>query len=1060
MTAISTIASVNSMILASAGTGKTFELSNRYIRLLLDGAHPKSILATTFTRKAAGEILDRIVQRLASAASSPTIASLTALELKTPDTTQETFGEILQSLLRNLNSLQVETLDAYFFKIAQAFSLDMGMNPGWQIADNAEISELSDRAIRQSLTQRATVSIVHDLAKGEAKRGISSMIRETVSNLYECFRESSDSLRLQAWAALQPMPLLPDEEVERLYQTIRHLDYDGSKTFRDKIELDLTKIEKRDWDALLRSGPFSKVAEGATTFSRKEIPTELLTLMLPLSRHAVALNINLLVKQTQGAFEFLKTFHKEFHSLKLDHGVLEFDDVAYYASLLFSKYRFGRLAWRMDQSIDHLLLDEFQDTSIQQWQVLRPLADRVCQAGDERSFFCVGDVKQAIYGWRGGVAEIFDEVRDQYGSALNDVESRSKSYRSSPVVIGTVNQIFENLGNSKVLKDQRDMFLSWSKGFRKHDTAKGDLPGCATFELTTDDAEHFAQVAQRIKKIVEDFPDKTIGVLTRTNTDVAELIFELGAIGVNASEEGGNPLTDSAGVNILLSALRLLDHPDDPISRFHVLHSPLADRFSLTTGNFQDQNHPIRHKTQQMRYDLLADGYGDLLAGWAALLEPLCTEREWFRIGQLIEKGYSLSTADHLRTSQVVRWIETEKVADPSSAQVNVMTIHKSKGLEFDIVVLPALEFDRGKQPQYIVGREAPTKPIDLICRYMDQLKRGWLPEQFQKAFDQQLERQIHEFLCMLYVAVTRARYALHMIAAPSSHSEKKDAAGLIMAALEIDHHPKKNPRPGQVLWRNVSETWTSGWIPPESPDRPEEAAETVSDSSERRAVEKNFGPVSFAVSTSNRNQPWESPSSREGGNTVQLGRLLQLEDNGDARLAGSLIHACFEQVHWLDDGAPTEAVLKDALRQIDGSEVASIKKAMAEFRKMLKRPNTRKLMQKDQFGSDLFNSYEDYTVQNERPFAVRVNDGILQGFIDRLVLLWRDGRVVAADIVDFKTDAIPVNDYAALQKRVGVYKPQIRSYQQAVAAIFGLSPAEVSARLMFVAIDQQVPID
>ena len=1038
------IAVVNSMILASAGTGKTFELSNRYIRLLLDGAHPKSILATTFTRKAAGEILDRIVSRLAKAAADPMIAKATASELAAPETTQEQFGEVLNSLVRNLNNLQVETLDAFFYKIAQAFSLDMGLAPGWEIADDSESRGLKNRAIRNSLTRRTTVNIVHDLAKGEAKRGISNMIRGTVSELYEIFRESHDTGRLHAWSALQEMPLLADAEIEKLHQQLRHLEIDGTAAFKSKVEDDLVRIENREWNTLLTKGICSKVAEGLTVFNRKELPPEFLALMLPIAKHAVALNINLLVKQTQGAFEFLKSYHTEFHSLKTDNGVLEFNDVAYYASLLFSRYNFARLAWRLDQNIDHLLLDEFQDTSIQQWQVLKPLAERVCQKGEQRSFFCVGDVKQAIYGWRGGVAEIFDEVRNQFADSLDHEPTRSKSYRSSPVIIDTVNLIFENIASSKVLKDQKPMFQSWLDRFKEHETARTNLAGCVTFETTHNDKTHTAEVAARIKQVAEEFPNRTIGVLTRTNADVAKLIFELGLAGVAASEEGGNPLTDSAAVNILISALRLLDHPDDAISRFHVMHSPLADAFQLTPENFKKANHPLRQLTQEMRLKLIGNGYGDLLAEWAKLLAPKCTAREWFRVGQLIEKGYSVSTVDHLRTSDIVRWIENEKVADPSSAQVNVMTLHKSKGLEFDIVFLPELDFDRGGEPTYIVGRESATKPIDFVCRYMDKTRRGWLPIEFQGAFDNQREKDIHEFLCMIYVAITRAKHALHMIATHNSHAGKKSAAGLIMSSLGIDHHPKNNPKPGQILWSATKGEWG-----PDKTKRPDKSAKT----------KNHLGAIRFAPSTTNRNLPWESPSSREGGNMVRLGRLLQLEDNRDARLAGSLIHCCFEQIDWLEDGPPHDALLQDKLRNIDGATQPDIKSAISSFRKMLKRPNTSNLLQREQFGSDLFNSYDDYEVQNERAFTVRVDDAILNGFIDRLVLLKRGGKIVAADVVDFKTDALPANDQTALRQRVDVYKPQIRGYRDAVAAIFGLPIEDVSARLMFVAIDQQVPI-
>ncbi len=1039
------LACTNVMILASAGTGKTFELSSRYLRLLLEGAHPRSILATTFTRKAAGEILDRIVTRLAAAACDPQTAQATAQELGMPGISQQRFGEIMETLVRNLNNLQVETLDAFFFKIARAFSLDIGMPPGWQMAEDSDVAEIRNRAIRRSLNSRAIVSIVHDLAKGEAKRGISQMLRDTVGDLYEIYRETADQDRQQAWSRLHSLPLMSEPEIEATLSELVALDFKASPSLQKKLEQDFEKIAHRQWNDLLQSGPFSKVADGQTTFSRAPLDPRLLQLLTPLAQHAVATQIELLVKQTQGAQQFLKEFHKQFELLKVEHGIMEFDDVAYLAARLFAHYPFDSLNWRLDQDIDHLLLDEFQDTSVQQWKVLLPLALRVCQPGNEKSFFCVGDVKQAIYGWRGGVAEIFDEVRDEFAASLNDVESRSVSYRSSPAIIDTVNQVFGSISNSAALKDQQGMFQTWQEQFQTHATHRQLLPGLATFEISLQDDEHFPYVAQRIRDISNAHPKRTLGVLLRTNADVARLIFELSRIGVHASEEGGNPLTDSVGVNLLLSALRLLDHPDDPISRFHLLHSPLANLFGLNLDNFQLEKHPIRQLTQEMRYQLLALGYGELLKGWADLLEPLCTNREWFRIGQLIEKAFSISTADHLRTAELVRWIESQKVADPSSARINVMTIHKSKGLEFDIVVLPELEFERGRDPTYIVGRESPTRPIDLVCRYMDQLKRGWLPAEFQQAFDTQTQRSIHELLCTIYVAMTRSKHALHMIARPSSHAGKKNAAGLIMAALRISHHPKTSAQLGQIVWQQTHLDWQA-----ETGAGPEDATPPAT----------HIGSIPFAASQTGRNMPWESPSSREGGATLQLGRLIRQEDNRDARLFGSLIHACFEQVHWLEAGQPDELQLRARLQKVEGADSRTIGRAIAAFRKMLKRPVTAAVLQKAQFSNDLFQSFDDFLVENERPFAVRLDGGMLSGYIDRLVLLGRDGRIVAADIVDFKTDDMTPGDHEALQKRVDVYRPQIQSYRDAVAEIYDLGKEAVSARLMFVAIDQAIPVD
>ncbi len=1035
----------HSIIRASAGTGKTFELSSRYIKLLLNDVQPKSILATTFTRKAAGEILDRIVLRLAKAAENDENARTMAQELELPDTSREQFGEVLQSLARNLNNLQVETLDAFFFKIARAFSLDISMPPGWEIADTAEMESIRDRAIRHSLTRSNIVTIMHDLAKGEAKRGIHSMIQMTVKDLYAIYRETADTDRLQAWSKLKAFKLLTEDELEFLCQQIENLDYEAKDAFREKIATDLSNVREQNWAKLISSGPSGKLASGETVFNRFTIPPELQKLMLPIVKHASAMAINVLVRQTQGAYQFLQKFHEEFKSLKTHEGNLEFNDVAYLTSILFSRYSFERLAWRMDQKIDHLLLDEFQDTSIQQWRVLRPLAQRVCQPDTGRTFFCVGDVKQAIYGWRGGVAEIFDEVQSEFSEQIESASNRSKSWRSSPAVIDTVNQIFLQIDNSSALKEQKKMFQSWQSGFQPHTTQRTELPGRVTFETTIEKDDHHAEVAARIQKITAEFPTKSMGVLVRTNKEVAKLIFALSSLGIHASEEGGNPLTDSAGVNLILSGLKLMDHPDDTIARFHILSSPLAKTFGLSESNFQAKDLPLRRIVQEMRMKLIGSGYGDLLSEWANTLEPHCTSREWFRVGQLIEKSYAFSAADHLRTSDLIQWVKTQKVADPTSALINVMTFHKSKGLEFDIVILPDLDFDRGMEPRYVVGRQSPTEPIDLVCRYMNKSTRGQLPSEFNKAFDDQLQGSIHEMLCTMYVALTRAKHAMHMIVQPDQHAKRKTAAGLIMAALQIDHEPKKNPRPGEILWETQSGEWEP--LPtPELSETPESPAKTIHN-------------IRFAPSSTHRNLPWESPSGREGESTFSLGKMLQREDNQDARIYGSLIHKCFEQVDWLEDGIPDDPFFKQQLLLVDGATTSQVEMALKRFHQILKKPDTSKLLSRQQYAADLFQSYDQLVVENERPFEVRLGQNIMNGFVDRLVLLIRDEKVIGADIVDFKTDSISLDVPEDLQNRVNVYKPQIQSYRDAVAAIFGLSVDDISARLMFVAIDRQVPI-
>jgi ATP-dependent exoDNAse (exonuclease V) beta subunit len=184
----------NEVIRASAGTGKTFELSNRYLRLLASGVDCSSILATTFTRKGAGEILDRIMQRLSAAALDESAAAELSDQLRWKLTSNRA-ADILHKLLQSLHRLEVGTLDGFFNRFAKAFSLELGLPATWEIVENQVIQGLQDRAIERILHEDHVVDLFHLMSHGEAKRRIATELRDIVKNLYEIFTEAT----AEAW---------------------------------------------------------------------------------------------------------------------------------------------------------------------------------------------------------------------------------------------------------------------------------------------------------------------------------------------------------------------------------------------------------------------------------------------------------------------------------------------------------------------------------------------------------------------------------------------------------------------------------------------------------------------------------------------------------------------------------------------------------------------------------------------------------------------------------------------------------------------------------------------
>ena len=207
------------------------------------------------------------------------------------------------------------------------------------------------------------------------------------------------------------------------------------------------------------------------------------------------------------------------------------------------------------------------------------------------------------------------------------------------------------------------------------------------------------------------------------------------------------------------------------------------------------------------------------------------------------------------------------------------------------------------------------------------------------------------------------------------------------------------------------------------------------------------------------RGLDYRTPSGLEGSGKVDLRRRLRLESVG-SMTRGSIIHAWFERIGWREDGVPDDADLRRVAAKWATPDIdmaAEIKR----FRDMLERPAVAAAISQRGYddpaalgfaadvSADIRRGGVTKKLHRERSFVVRQDDALLFGAVDRVVLFSRGDKLLAADILDFKTDA--VGDQAAIEDRVGFYRPQLQAYRGAMAALTGLPPARISARLLFV---------
>lgn len=226
------------------------------------------------------------------------------------------------------------------------------------------------------------------------------------------------------------------------------------------------------------------------------------------------------------------------------------------------------------------------------------------------------------------------------------------------------------------------------------------------------------------------------------------------------------------------------------------------------------------------------------------------------------------------------------------------------------------------------------------------------------------------------------------------------------------------------------------------------------------RSAEPSIAPIVNLVErvTRRRALTRESPSGLEGGGTVDVRDLLRL-DASQALVRGSVMHALFEQIAWLDarvpgGGVPGDEVLRDAARRAGAAE-REISAHLVDFRAMLEEGEVAVALRREAFERGGLTA----EAHRELPFALRREDALVSGSIDRLVVR-RDasGRVVDAEVLDFKTDQVDSEE--GLARRVEHYRPQLLAYRAAVARLFGVPEARVRARLLFVALGRAVGVE
>jgi ATP-dependent exoDNAse (exonuclease V) beta subunit len=1082
-----------SVVVANAGSGKTYLLANRVVRWMLAArgsegpSAPEDVLAITFTRKAAGEIVERVLLHLAQGASSEAKRREFAAEGQVGEFGAAEYAAALDRFIDALHRVSISTIDGFFVQLAGAFAPELAMPEDWRIGDDDELDALRAEAVGAVIAAdpARAVELARRIGDGAPKPQVQSAIDDVLEDALDLWMRAGLHGDPRApWERSMGggRPLFPcaaraterelEDAVEGLATAPVPAKYE--RNWKEAVARVRALAAAGDWFALLDDS-LLRALQGKGLYYKQEPPPELERWLSVVRAHACA-EVERAVRERAAATADLAALVSEaLDAARRRSGTYGFGDVA---ALLAQANALGgeglqRMHERLDRMVRDLAFDEFQDTSPAQWAVVRPLVDEIA-AGADRRLLVVGDPKQSIYAWRGGTPALLAAVEEE--ERLDADVTLATSFRSSPVVLAFVNDLFEPLaarlagapldeapaGAAAALRGAR-LDVTGDPGrsplaraldawpFTLHAAAprNASMPGAVHAYVVpgTGGDVQAAGVADIVASRVRERPGATIGVLVSTNAEVADCVSAIRALGIDVSDEGRSPLVDSAAVVVLLSLLRVAEHPLDTLAHFLATREPACALLGLVPMERHGGGAPLQRAARELsgrvRASLLEHG----LAGWverhASMLRPACSRNDAERLRQLTALAHEASPAMAASPGDFVRAVESRRSRTGEEARVRVMTVHASKGLEFDEVVVGSTGRAMGRlaagpgewvalAPDPLAGPTAvaPVAPLQF-CDFSPLLA----------AFRAEATvLRLSDDLSALYVAVTRAREAVHLVCPPRSKDDepKVTAAWILRRAFDgfeqaMQAHAPDATKPAERVWTyEPAEGLPSGALPA----RPE----PVASSSERpQALAVDYAPRPVAV---------RAPSAHEAPEGRFFEREFAGEDDGTR---GTLAHAWFERITWLDDGDPRMiepaevmvAASVDAGRPID-AELARTVRTLVDVALTTPMADVLRRTRCASWGCDALE------VHVEMPFALATEDGLVRGRMDRVVLGLRGGRVERAEVVDWKTGARGVSG-AELDQRIDPYRKQMAAYRAALAAMFGLAPERVTAVLAMV---------
>ncbi|PCD76599.1 double-strand break repair helicase AddA [Pseudothioclava arenosa] len=837
---------------ANAGSGKTKVLTDRVARLLMQGTEPQKILCLTYTKAAAAEMQNRLLKRLGEWAMLPEADLRKALAelgidsaISEPDLAEA--RRLFAKAIEAPGGLKIQTIHSFCSSLLRRFPLEAGVPHGFAEMDE-RATDLLAQDLLEEIASGPQAGLLDDLLRHFTSEDLSGLLKDIIGNRTGF---PADLTREDLMAVFDLPPgltpeallydVLTDQDIEMLQGLVPFMrkgsvtDVTNADIFAAIGEATIEALTVLEGRLLTgagpsKAGPFSaKIGSIPTKPTQKLLPAGTLDDLNDLMERvaeARPLRLGLAAVERNLSFHrFARAFLDLYAQRKRLRGLLDFDDLIERAGYLLSTPSVAQwVLFRLDGGIDHILVDEAQDTSPGQWRVIERLADEFTSGESARAMprtiFVVGDRKQSIYSFQGADLRHFEAVESHFSEKFMAIqrplrsEALLHSFRSSPAILRAVDRVFESSANAGLGGKPEHI------AFFEHPGRVDIWPAIeaapaeedSDWELPIDlqnKRQHNPTLAQAIAEEIAgiiaagtQIPSKDgarrvhegdfLILVQRRSELFHEVIRACKAKGLAIAGADRLKLGAELAVKDIRSVLAFLATPEDDLALAEALRSPL---FGLSEQALYDLAQPrkgylweaLRHASDQAETrEILQDlrNNADFLRPFE-LIERLLThhggrEKLLARLGPEAEDGIDelLAQALAFERNEVpsltgfLGWLSADEVQvkrqiESAGKAIRVMTVHGSKGLEAPIVILP----------------ETMVRKNDLRDLILEMANGVAVLRQPQDSAPLSMAEQIalakaardEERMRLLYVAMTRAEHWL-IVAGAGKLGEGEDS--------------------------------------------------------------------------------------------------------------------------------------------------------------------------------------------------------------------------------------------------------------------------------------------